>query len=403
MIRHLTDKQKRPILTAVLLLTLLPTILLNKALLPSHTLLPLDLIQTIEPWRGGERQPLQNPLISDPFYSFYPRRYQLTEAIQQGQLPLWNPTTMTGTSNAANPNFQLFYPPNLLAALVLPAHQALDWLAWLHLSLTGIFMFLFLRQHKLNWYACLLGGAVWLLNGYTLVWLENPHRLSTAAWIPGILWAYTTAVHKHTVSWAALAGLLFGLAILGGQMQFIFAISLLLGVYALTTALITFRQNRTNTWPPIGYLALVGLIGLGLGALILLPAAEFSAMSQRATFTPATMANTRWPFSQLITLLAPDFYGNPVRTPYWGVSNYAEMTAYFGAAALLLALTAPFMAQRTAFAAQVAVLTLFVIATIGGTAVIRLFFLFPGAPFIVLTRLLFPHPPRRGYAGGCRF
>ena len=29
-------------------------------------------------------------------------------------------------------------------------------------------------------------GGIWLLNGYLLVWLENPHRLSTAAWLPGI-------------------------------------------------------------------------------------------------------------------------------------------------------------------------------------------------------------------------
>jgi hypothetical protein len=40
----------------------------------------------------------------------------------------------------------------------------------------------------------------------------------------------------------------------------------------------------------------------------------------------------------LIGLWVPDFYGNPVRFPYWGQANYAEVTAYFGALSLPLAL-----------------------------------------------------------------
>ena len=159
---------------ACLIFGAIAAVLLNKALLPDYTLLPLDLIQTIAPWDDLQLGPLANPLISDPFYAFYPHRLFFTESVRSGQIPLWDPAIMTGTPTVAYSNFQPFYPPNLLAALILPAHQALPWLAWFHLTATGSLMYLFLRRHKLRWLACMLGGGLWLLSGYNLVWLENP-------------------------------------------------------------------------------------------------------------------------------------------------------------------------------------------------------------------------------------
>lgn len=368
------------------------TLLLRHALLPNYTILPLDLIHTIAPWTTGEAFVPHNTLISDPFYSFYPRRALLTDAIQNGQFPLWNPYIMTGTPIVANPNFQLFYPPNLLIALFLPADQALPWLAWGHLVLTGTLMYLFLRRHNLHWLACTLGGSVWLLNGYGLVWLENPHRLSTAAWIPGLFWAFETAVSQKSRAWSAVAGLILGLAILGGQMQFIFALGLVFGVYGLTAVLQTSYKEGKISWHIIGYMAIIAVIGLGIGSLIILPSAEFSSISQRLRGSADLIQASRWQFNQLITLFAPDFYGNPLRSAYWGQANYAEATAYFGVVALVLALMAPLLARKRPFTWRVYIITLIVILIISGSAVVRLFPLLPGGEFIVLTRLLFLVP-----------
>ncbi|MCP4423333.1 MAG: YfhO family protein [Chloroflexi bacterium] len=378
---------------AILTIGLAALLLLRESLLPDYTLLPLDLIQTIAPWDTLDLGPLENPLISDPFYSFYPRRVLLTQAVQEGQIPSWNPTIMLGTPNTANPNFQLFYPPNLLMALILPAHQALPWLAFLHLVGTAVFMYLFLRRHTLHWMASLAGALVWMLNGYTLVWLENPHRLSTLAWIPGIFWAYETAVQQQKISWAAVGGVMLGLSILGGQMQFVFAIGLMLGVYGLTKIGEMFFQKRADMKQAVVYLVAVGLIGLGIGALIWLPANEFAGMSQRIRITSENIQQTRWQLPHLITLFAPNFYGNPVtEQAYWGVSNYAETTAYFGATAFFLALTAPFLVAARRFARYAFILTGAVLALVLGSPLARLIFALPGAQFIVLSRLLFLIP-----------
>lgn len=380
-------------LIALFIFIVLAAALLHRALLPGYTLLPLDLIQSIAPWDHLELGPLANPLISDPFYSFYPRRHFLTTAIQNGRIPLWNPTILAGTPTIANPNFQTFYPPNLLAALILPAHHALPWLAWAHLVLTGWLTYGFLKRNKLHWFAAILGGGVWMLNGYIVVWLENPHRLSTLAWLPGIFWAYQKATEERRADVAMVGGLLLGLSILGGQMQFIFAAGLILGVYAMaTTTWRWYKERRADLWPATSLLT-IGLIGLGIGSIILLPASELAAVSQRVRFNPESVMQSRWPWRHLVTLLSPDFYGNPVTTMrYWGPFNYAELTAYFGIAPLLLALTAPFVARRHQFLVGVLAMTVFSLALVFGTPLVRLLFLFPGAPFVVLNRLLFLLP-----------
>jgi hypothetical protein len=387
------SKSFRHTLVAVGVFALLATLLLNKSLLPGHTLLPLDLVNTIAPWENAKAAPLANPLLSDPFYSFYPRRALLTEALRAGQLPLWNPYIMLGTPEAANPNFQLFYPPNLIAAVFLSAERALPWLAWGHLVLTGSLMYLFLRRQRLHQLACVLGGGLWLLNGYILVWLENPHRLSTAAWIPGIFWAFEAAVQDRKVSWAALGGLFLGLAILGGQMQYIFALGLLFGLYGLLRLVQVLRERQGGALRTMGYLALIGAVGLGLGSITLLPSGEFAAVSQRYQFTADTLQSTGWPLTHLITLAAPDFYGNPVRAvDYWDTANYAEMTAYFGVIALLLALTAWLVARQRRFVTVALIEAGAVLALTLGTPLARGIFLFPGAQYIALTRSLFLIP-----------
>lgn len=387
-------KGRRQSLIALAIFGLLATILLNRALLPGYTLLPLDLIQGIAPWDHLELGPLANPLISDPLYQFFPNRYFQTVEIGNGRIPLWNPFILTGTPIMADPNFQPFYFPNLIAAVFLPTYHALPWLAWGHLILTGWLMYGFLKQQRLYWLACLLGGGIWMLNAYLVVWLENPHRLSTLAWLPGIFWAYQKAFDDRRLDYAAVGGILLGLSILGGQMQFIFATGLILGIYAVSIVVWeAYKQGRLSFRPFIP-LIIIGIIGLGIGAITLLPAGEFAAFSQRFRFTPETVLQTRFPWQHLVTLIAPDFFGNPVNPEgYWGqLPNYAELAVYFGVVSFLLALTAPFVARQRQFAFSAITLTIFVIAVVLGTPLFRLLFLFPGSQFVVLNRLLFLLP-----------
>ena len=57
------------------------------------------------------------------------------------------------------------------------------------------------------------------------------------------------------MGWAALAGLFLGLTILGGQMQFVFGVGILLGLYGLVKSTLYVRETGDGhtgpsyTWP----------------------------------------------------------------------------------------------------------------------------------------------------------
>ncbi|HZY42908.1 MAG TPA: hypothetical protein VFF59_13020, partial [Anaerolineae bacterium] len=80
------------------------------------------------------------------------------------------------------------------------------------------------------------------------------------------------------------------------------------------------------------------LIGLGLAAIQLLPAAELTRESQRASGLESikVLTHSYWP-PRLLTLLSPDFFGNPAQNNFWGYDNYWENAAYVGVLPLLLA------------------------------------------------------------------
>ncbi len=376
-------------LIALSIFALSSALLLHKSLLPQYTLVPLEIIQDIKPWDHLALGPRANRLIIDPFFIFYPNRALQTASILGGRLPFWNPYLFTGTPVIADPNFQPFYLPNLLASLVLPVHLALPWLAWIHLTLSGMLMYLFLRKRSLHWLAASLGGGVWLLNGYLVVWLENPHRLSTAAWLPGVFWAYEEAIQEKKPAWAALAGIFLAMAILGGQVQFVFIFGLALIMYAVIQSFFRMQDSRPDPARPLLYLLLVALIGFLIGALVIIPAAEFSTFSQRTLPDAANFLESRWPATHIIALLAPDLFGNPAtEVRYWGAINYAEVTAYFGVVALLLALSAVFVARDKRFLFTTLFILALVLAVALGTPLARVLSLIPGFQFLALRRTI---------------
>ena len=97
------------------------------------------------------------------------------------------------------------------------------------------------------------------------------------------------------------------------------------------------------------WLALAVLVGLGVAAVQLLPTAELALLSQRQSGAEYEFAMTYsfWPW-RLLTLFAPDFFGNPARGDYWGYATYWEDCGYIGLLPLLLALIAisTYLGQR---------------------------------------------------------
>ncbi|MEE9617190.1 MAG: YfhO family protein [Anaerolineae bacterium] len=333
-------------LLCLFIIVILAALFLSPALQPGYTLLPLGVEGGIAPWHKQVTQQAKNLLLSDPFYTFYPRRYFFTTSLRHGVYPLWNPYVFAGHPVVGDTAAQTFYPPNLVAALFLSAARAVPTLAWFHLILTGFSMFAFLRLLHLQPGTALFGTVAWMLNGNTVVWLENPHRLSTLAWMPAIFLFYELALQRRQTWPGVVSGFLYGFSILGGHTQHALGLGLSLSAYAIFRTVSLSLRERRLVWRPVVAAAMVGLFGVGVGAVQLLPTLQLARMSHRHVMSIEQFLVTRWPLKHIVGLWIPDFYGNPVRFPYWGGRNYAEVTAYYGALTFPLSLAALVWSRR---------------------------------------------------------
>ncbi len=329
----------------------------RRAIMPATVLLALPLILYAPLLFGGEVLYWGIYLLQ-----LYPWRQLAVEQIQAGHWPLWNPYLGAGAPLAANLQTAAFYPPNALF-LLMPVERAFSWELALHVALAGLSAYYLGRTLGLSRFGALIVGLAYGGGGYIISRWVFPNMVYAAAWLPLML-AFTERLVRVTriqsqslVSRAgarirnkildiALLALIIALQLLAGHAQTSFYSAVIIAAFAL------FRL--ASQWTAIqgsrirasilgtGSLLLSALWGAGLAAIQLLPTAELTTHSHRAgNLTDLTFAYelSFWPW-RLITLLAPDFFGNPARGEYWAYGTYWEESAFIGVLPLILALAA---------------------------------------------------------------
>lgn len=76
-------------------------------------------------------------------------RYFGFHTLAKGTIPLWNPYIYSGTPFVGGVQSAIFYPLNLIF-LVLPVYVAINYSIILHVFLSGVFTYLYLRFIKLR-------------------------------------------------------------------------------------------------------------------------------------------------------------------------------------------------------------------------------------------------------------
>jgi hypothetical protein len=273
-------------------------------------------------------------------------------SIQRGQFPLWNSYLFSGIPFFANPQPALFYPPTWLA-LLMPVTRALGWIVVLHVWLAGVGMYAWLRSEGASAMGALVGGIVFAFSGYVAVRVYAGHLgvITTGAWLPLVLWAYRRAVDRRSWRLAVVGGLPVGLSILAGHTATFIYVALGLAAYAAFYAWESWRDSREAgllskqsdrslvSLAPLAWAGVMLLVGVALSAVQLFPMAELVMHSTRqADPSYDFAARFSWPPGYLLTLLVPNFFGEPARTGYWGDGVYDEFIFYVGVLPLLLAL-----------------------------------------------------------------
>lgn len=311
----------RKSLAAALFFLLLALIFLNRALFPA----PGEAL-------GGH----------DMRGYYYVLHSFVRDGLLAGRLPVWSPNIFNGFALLAQPQTSAFYPPAWLM-LILPVNVGLSWYMLLHIWLAGLGMFAFVRYMGGNWLPALLSGIAFAFSGLLAgrLWAGHTTVYAMYAWIPWLLLALIWSVRKRKWWYAILAGVPLGLAILSGHIPSFLYAGLILAAFAVYLFLTEHERRRLVLRQAL----LMGLVGLALAAVQLVPFLQFSQSTQRvdtADFDFAT--NYSLPPAHLATLLIPEFFGEPTRIGYWSVPTFEELTYYAGLltlVGLVLALRKP--------------------------------------------------------------
>ena len=294
-----------------------------KALWP--LLLPVLLLL---PGISGFPYPSADAQYSDISVTHYPNAIFLRRSLlENGQIPLWTPTILSGYPFAANPLSGLWYPPGWLA-LLMPLPLGFNAAVIIHLLLGGIGMYLLVlalgKSHPPALFAALALEAmpkVFAHYGAGHLTMINAIMLT-----PWLLLAEVRSWQPSGSFCLRQPGIILALIVLADPRWAVYS-----GLLWVTFHLIGSPSVLGNK---ILGLMKQTLMALALAAPLLIPLVEYSRLSTRSNLASADLLAYSLPPAGLLGLLAPQFGG------------FHEWVIYIGGVVLLLALMAIVRTQK---------------------------------------------------------
>lgn len=282
-----------------------------------------------------------------PALQFIPWRGVAWEMLSSGVLPLWNPLNGMGAPLLANYQLALFYPPGWVL-FIFYAVGGYPWLAWgytffvtLHLVWAGIGVCKVVKDLGFGDLACLVSALAFSLSGYFVSRAGFFSILWTGAWLPWVIFfarRIPRTILPDKGTFHVQPGLVLSVTfmLLAGHAQLSWYI-LLLAFSWLCFETFSASDFRTGVIYVLQFV-LACLFAAALSAIQLAPTFEYLQQSQRSDAVGLLegLSYSLWPW-RLITLLAPDFFGNPGLGDYWGYGNFWEDSIYIGVLPFLLA------------------------------------------------------------------
>ncbi|MGI5826719.1 MAG: YfhO family protein, partial [Patescibacteria group bacterium] len=309
-----------------------------KGLLP----IPADIITGVYyPWLDYKwgfltGVPVKNPLISDIPSLLYPWRALVIDQYRQLRWPLWNPYYFGGMPLLANFQSAAFSYVNAFF-LFLP--KALAWSAGVMLSpfLTLVAVYLFLRNKKLGVFPSLLGGVVFALSGFQIAWLEYNVHGHTALFLPLLLLFIDKILGDKKKIFLFGLPILLAFQIFAGYIPVVIYSYLICGLYILISYIFPWWQKKSFDWKSLVLLAVFWLWGVALASIQLMPGFELTQNSIRKIDPIVAGSKASYlPPINLVTAIAPDFFGNPATGNYFGNAFYDNFYFFAGTGVLIL-------------------------------------------------------------------
>ena len=262
--------------------------------------------------------------------------------IARGNLPLWNPHIYCGAPFLAGFQSALLYPLNVLY-LMLPLAKAINWGIALHAFLGGLFFYLWAFRRGLHPLACFLAGAEFIFCAPCFLHIYAGHlpNLCTMIWAPLLFLAIDGAVEKPAAGWCLLGMFAVAMQILAGHIQYTYYTGIAASIYLAVRL-----YGAPARLKALGCFALFYMGAVILAAAQILPGIEAGRDTLRGVGVPYEFAAMlSFPPENLITWVAPAFFGDMVHFPYWGRWYLWEMSLFVSVTGFLLAVYAVIFRQ----------------------------------------------------------
>lgn len=230
----------------------------------------------------------------------------------------------------------LLYPPNWLY-MILPLPLAVNLGIVLHLFLGGYFMYLWLHGRGLPLSAALLGSLLFIFCGAQFPHIYAGHltNLCALAWTPLIFHAIDGQFGRPSRGWLLTGAFSIAMQILAGHPQYVYYTGITVVIYCS----LLFMTTTKRSWKAPAGVVFMYAAAIGISSVQWLPglqAAEESIRSGGLQYQHA--AAFSFPPENLLTLLAPGFFGSAEGFPYWGRWYLWEMSLFFSVTGLALAI-----------------------------------------------------------------
>ena len=255
-------------------------------------------------------------LMGDSWIYSLLMRMLLGEFINSGTLPLWNPYTFGGLPLLATIQPGVLYPPNWLFAVLSPVTAMnVVVITTYHLALAGTYRFA--RSLSLDRLPALGASFIFAFGGFLIGHLEDTNYIAATAWLPWILLALQRLAARLTWRWISLGAVFIALQCFAGLPQATWQIILVSVPYAVFLAWELPGGRDVGSRRKFMVAAFgMGLIGVFLACVQLLPALELQRLGERARIDYDSFSMFSLSGARLLTLVFPYFFGGAMGSLY---------------------------------------------------------------------------------------
>lgn len=343
----------RKIIIGCLLSLLIVLVFFSPYITEGKVLFPGNLqVSTYSPWiftpdPRYPNGPANKPIGFDNIRQFFPNRVFAKESFVLGTFPLWNPYILSGTPQLGAFDTAAMYPLHIIFQF-LPSVDAWSIMVMIQPILSLWFMYLFLRSLDRQKMPSLLASLAYACSGWMIVyWEETLFVQHSFLWLPLALYGSNCIWKEKYGKGMALLILSLTFSILAGFFQmsiYVFATVVIWNCYRIVQA-----RKSNNIGKKIKRILFAVAVSCVISCMMILPGIEAYIQSPRTPESGIFLFKEHLaPWSHIITLIAPDFWGNPGTYNYFGgKAFYFEKVIYVGILPLIFFLYGMIFAKQT--------------------------------------------------------